>query len=438
MPGITCKKYLPDTKASEDPFVIKHMHQVTSPQSSNHFLSVHTTPYIDHASKLPSKASTATERNAITRSISPCFSTISDTKTFYSAIEVADIYNSEGVSSTVTELEFQTPDSDISMERRWKVTEEPKTNDLVRRQQSIMQDNTVTPERPNPRHPKERSSSSRDSSLSKRATCSVSQSTENGSSSSNRRSSKHRQRRIPKDHSQKPGGSSYRSSYSAMSPQRHQDLLSLHKNSCRLFRSPESVRSSNDHAKPPLKRADSSHQEGRRDQQDGKSHIFPYPALNSHMRSYSTPAKNLANSTTAKSKAHSSLLHSYGIYLPHSIEPGSEIERQEYPSRAGSIDDRSIEESQTSDTQYHFHDKPSSIHKPLPSTVIDWTSPSTRKREYEKIDRSRRGIRGLWHRFAPQAFQLGDRRTPFFEEGKCGTGVYGGSVRRFRMDFSDD
>lgn len=72
------------------------------------------------------------------------------------------------------------------------------------------------------------------------------------------------------------------------------------------------------------------------------------------------------------------------------------------------------------------------------TTVIDWTSPSTRKREYAKIDRANRGFRGLWRRVAPKWCQPVDRRTPFFEEGKNGNANYEGSVRRFRMDIPDD
>ncbi|KAL1967864.1 hypothetical protein VTN77DRAFT_2553 [Rasamsonia byssochlamydoides] len=74
---------------------------------------------------------------------------------------------------------------------------------------------------------------------------------------------------------------------------------------------------------------------------------------------------------------------------------------------------------------------------PVPATVIDWTSPSTRRREYEKIDRSNRGIRRIWRRIAPKCLQS-SARTPFFEAGKDGKGNYEGSVRRFRMDIPDE
>ncbi|RJE26258.1 hypothetical protein PHISCL_01416 [Aspergillus sclerotialis] len=72
------------------------------------------------------------------------------------------------------------------------------------------------------------------------------------------------------------------------------------------------------------------------------------------------------------------------------------------------------------------------------ATVIDWTSPSTRRREYAKIDRASSGFRGLWRRVAPKWCQGADRRTPFFEEGKNGKANYEGSVRRFRMDIPEE
>ncbi|KAM5474429.1 hypothetical protein MauCBS54593_002004 [Microsporum audouinii] len=74
----------------------------------------------------------------------------------------------------------------------------------------------------------------------------------------------------------------------------------------------------------------------------------------------------------------------------------------------------------------------------LPKTVIDWTSPSTRRREYEKIDRASRGIRGAWRKLAPQWCQSKDARAPFFEECKAGHAKDDGSVRRFRMDIPEE
>lgn len=69
-------------------------------------------------------------------------------------------------------------------------------------------------------------------------------------------------------------------------------------------------------------------------------------------------------------------------------------------------------------------------------TVFEWTSPTSRRREYAKIDRSTRGLRGVWRKVAPK-FLLSEQHAPFFEEGKTGRD-YEGSVRRFRMDIPDD
>ncbi|KAL3439517.1 hypothetical protein BDV09DRAFT_157575 [Aspergillus tetrazonus] len=71
-------------------------------------------------------------------------------------------------------------------------------------------------------------------------------------------------------------------------------------------------------------------------------------------------------------------------------------------------------------------------------TIIEWTSPSTRRREYKEIDRASSGVRGLWRRVAPRWCQFGDKRVPFLEEDKDGKANYEGSVRRFRMDLPDE
>lgn len=66
----------------------------------------------------------------------------------------------------------------------------------------------------------------------------------------------------------------------------------------------------------------------------------------------------------------------------------------------------------------------------VPATIIDWTLPSTRRREYRKIESSSRGIPGLWRRFAPRFLQR-NRRLSFYEDEKDDDT---GSVRRYRVD----
>ncbi|KAF2196036.1 hypothetical protein GQ43DRAFT_281382 [Delitschia confertaspora ATCC 74209] len=68
----------------------------------------------------------------------------------------------------------------------------------------------------------------------------------------------------------------------------------------------------------------------------------------------------------------------------------------------------------------------------LPNTVIHWTSPTTRRREYEKIDRSNSGMRCLIRRITPKCVS-GPPPPRFYEEDKDDAG----SVRRYRMDLAE-
>lgn len=120
-----------------------------------------------------------------------------------------------------------------------------------------------------------------------------------------------------------------------------------------------------------------------------------------------------------------------------------------YSSRRIDFEHRGSLSSAAASPPFHPRDRsntlpdntPSHVHSPsassihIPATVMEWTSPSTRRREYEKIDRASRGMRGLWRRVAPRWCQGRNSRTPFFEEGKAGRE---GSVRRFRMDIPDE
>ncbi|KAF2457503.1 hypothetical protein BDY21DRAFT_371690 [Lineolata rhizophorae] len=77
------------------------------------------------------------------------------------------------------------------------------------------------------------------------------------------------------------------------------------------------------------------------------------------------------------------------------------------------------------------------------ATVMHWTSPSTRAREYAEIDRLGAGWRGWWRRVAPAwCFRGGEgaRRMGFYEGkegGDGGVGDDGASVRRYRLELED-
>ena len=71
---------------------------------------------------------------------------------------------------------------------------------------------------------------------------------------------------------------------------------------------------------------------------------------------------------------------------------------------------------------------------PPHTTILDWTTASTRREEYRKIDEAHSGIRGLWKRIAPRCLQHKRSRKGFW----TGKEDDGGSVRRFRMDLPEE
>lgn len=206
---------------------------------------------------------------------------------------------------------------------------------------------------------------------------------------------------------------------SRTSPQdRRESLLALHRESVRLFQEHEAhPRSSEDVVRPPSssRRVSSSYRHK------------PEPRTSSDASSGSAPPSPIASSYS--SRATDQQYH-YHRRSGSSAAPSR-------PSR-----ERSYSYTLPGPAQDHAHGQ-EQIHSPsassvhVPATVMEWTSPTTRRREYEKIDRASRGVRGLWRRVAPRWFRPDDSRTPFFEEGRS-TRSREGSVRRFRMDLPDD
>ena len=87
-----------------------------------------------------------------------------------------------------------------------------------------------------------------------------------------------------------------------------------------------------------------------------------------------------------------------------------------------------VSEEENSPIELHYSNH-------VPATTIDWTLPSTRRREYRKIESCCRGIPGLWRRFAPGFLQR-NRRLTFYNEEKDDEDT--GSVRRYRLDLPED
>jgi hypothetical protein len=66
------------------------------------------------------------------------------------------------------------------------------------------------------------------------------------------------------------------------------------------------------------------------------------------------------------------------------------------------------------------------------NTPMHWTSPCTRKRQYEKIDRANSGFRGLMNKVMPRC--VSGPQEKFYEKDKSDAG----SVRRYRIDDDEE
>lgn len=177
----------------------------------------------------------------------------------------------------------------------------------------------------------------------------------------------------------------------AVPHRRREDLLALHRESCRLFQ--DDPHSNPSQPSPP----------------EIASHPLTEPISDGY--------EHMSNS---------GLQQSSSLPLPPPVHPSEESPLADGPTESD-ID------SSRRDSGLIPINAPSTNTQ---DTVIDWMTPSTRRREYAKIDRANRGVRGWWRRVAPKWCQLQDKRTPFFEE-KDGKANYEGSVRRFRMDLPD-
>ena len=62
------------------------------------------------------------------------------------------------------------------------------------------------------------------------------------------------------------------------------------------------------------------------------------------------------------------------------------------------------------------------------NTTMHWTSPCTRRREYERIDKANSGVRGFFRRVTPRC--VSGPQEKFYEKDESDAG----SVRRYRLD----
>ncbi|GFF32346.1 hypothetical protein IFM51744_01744 [Aspergillus udagawae] len=318
--------------------------------------------------------STVPSLNITTRAISPCLSDISEAKTFYSTVEVTEIPADACDSPTALDL----TSNDCLDQMETSLTH-------VARQPDTAAATPSTPTSGRHRMPKrKRTVSPPSSAKSPDHHRSTSRSTR-WSAPTSRRSSLHSHRRAATTTSLTPSIVDRKDPVA-----KREDLLALHRESCQLFQDNE------------------LHQSCLQERRSAPA-TLPYLTSCAHRASseFSSPPA-------------SPIVHTR--FSPTAREPGLDTGLSpDQPTYVPTGDSRAAGAS-----------------KPVRPTVIDWTSPSTRRREYEKIDRASTGVRGFWRRVAPRWCQFGDNRMPFFEEGKNGKGNYEGSVRRFRMDLPDE
>lgn len=349
-------------------------HMLASETTSAPVIHVHTVtaPYTTTDSN-GDPLSLKTDLDAFTTgALTPCLTGVSDTKTFYSTVEVID--NPPSTTTTTA------PAATITTAAAPTTMEENSGEVPHRRRRA------ASSVRSTDKPPSRRQSVTRSSTFSPSSTSQV-----------------------------------HRNSLS-MSQRKREDLLALHRDSCRLFQP------TSDQVVVGAEHQPQAEQSQNFDQRVSFSRSNTAPVYASSRVSRSLSSKTASPITMSpalraqRSPAFSAISQ---VYTDH----GADDDISDDDILAG----RSASLDEDPKKNHRYHQQPT-----VPATVMHWTSASTRRREYEKIDRNSRGIRGFWRKVAPKCFHPSTSRTPFFEEGKDGKGNYEGSVRRFRMDIPDE
>lgn len=391
---------------------IQHRKQTALSCSS---IYMQTSPYSDIVSK-PGSTVVATSDGTSTPT-TPCFSLVSDTKAVCTSVEVSDMAMQDGISPGMSENVPGSPSSVVTANNQ---DDHQQLPDLTHESSpSVKARQTASSHGETHRPSKRKSTRSRASSTSRRGPRSASRSTAGRSDTASRRSSLHLQ----------SPSNPRRTSNGVMSRERREELLSLHRDCCRLFQ--ESGFALGDPQLRGISETTSLRDFRVRPADDTRPPRFSSDNF-MHTSRISTSRAARMNMQPV-SEPSTPILPQFPVsanFPPYSPSVASDRAVDRDGSDTGSV---------CGNEAHGASNALSDVEPPYqPVTVIDWTSPSTRRREYEKIDRSSRGIRGLWRRFAPKWCQPGQGRVPFFEEGKGGKGNYEGSVRRFRMDLPDE
>lgn len=309
----------------------------------------------------------------------------------------------------------------------------------IHRQNSLNSSN-VQPQRH--RHTDMTRSRASSTSIQARHARSTSSSTAGGSTTSQRQ----RQRR-EKTHSRPSGGSSSMhgqqptsptsgsirgSSSSNMSPQKREQLIALHRESCRLFQEPFTTTAAVAVAGGTANPIDTLARSNSRSTTGNSSSILISPAASPILQSQRSYSYSISAGLASDHD------HDHDVSDEDLLAAVSDRDQPHHPFQQPAPASASKVDTEIVTAISPFRPRiDTNIPITVPATITEWTSPSTRRREYEKIDRNNRGLRGLWRRWTPSCMHAADTRVPFFEETtkrkECA-----GSVRRFRMDLPDE
>jgi hypothetical protein len=203
-----------------------------------------------------------------------------------------------------------------------------------------------------------------------------------------------------------------------------QDLISFHKQSCRLFQSLEGTLASSCGSTTRTNQPRSKHGPIAKIRPSSDCIIKTDSGFAYLTTTSSTPPFGSSRSSRRNSSA---------VTTPQSSFYGS-------PTTTTTTTTSSSFSSIACTSSSILEEKPTippstiPLHRPHPVSAMSWTSTESRRREYAKIDRSYRGLRGLWKKVAPRWCRRKCARRGFFE-GKDGEVE---SVRRYRIALDED
>ena len=124
-------------------------------------------------------------------------------------------------------------------------------------------------------------------------------------------------------------------------------------------------------------------------------------------------------------------LFSNPSYQSNSALPSPTLSYQDNLGFSSAVPRFSKDEMAMAEELVSLH-KTESARVEVPATTTHWISPSSRRRDYERIDKANTGLRGVIRRVVPRCVSGPPER--FYEKDQSDAGSDAGSVRRYRLD----